>query len=115
MRLFDPSRDCQLAWLPEQIQQGLTGRDWPGEAVAAKSGFGWNAEGLADRGAQVLHAHGAIFYIRADAIGFTVDRAAADTAAGKNGGPAVGPMLPTGHSVWLVDAGRATELTHNYD
>src|SRR5262245_5617407 len=103
------------AGLSEQIQKRLASADGAGEAVAAEAGFGRNIEGVIDRGAEVLDADGAVLDVGGDAVGFAVDGAAADAAAGEDRRPARWPMLTAGQDVGLIDARGAAKLAHDDD
>src|SRR5690349_1274843 len=98
----------------QQIQDRLPGRDRLGETVLAKAGLQRDAQRLVDRGAKILWPHRLLFHIGADAVGFAVNRAAANAAAGQQGGEAVRPVQTTGLPLRLY-AWRAAELADDHD
>jgi hypothetical protein len=67
-----------------------------------------------DSSPEILDTHGAVLYVGAGLICFAVNGAAANPAAGKDGGPARWPVLPAGIAARLVDLRRPSEFPH-YD
>ena len=82
--------------LAEQIQDRLARGDGTGEAVLAQAKIERHAQGVVDRGAEVLRPHRPVLHVRADLVGLAVDHAAANAAAGKDGGIARRPVLTPG-------------------
>ena len=100
LRPYSASRLTQgLAHAPplaEQIQDRFAGAERPGDAVLGHARFKRHAQGVVDRGAEVLRPHRPVLHVGADLVGLAVDRAAANAAAGQDRGTAMRPVLPAG-------------------
>src|SRR5579872_2000491 len=97
---------------PEQIADRLSAADPLGKSVAPKTSLGRNSQGVENGRAEILGVDRFIFDVRADAVGRSVDRTAADPRAGEKRRVTLGPMVAAG--MWTVHNLRsAPEFTHD--